>query len=344
MAAPVGIGQGLQIGAVIDDAGRILITDRQLDAIAQSGAKWIKINFRLGRFQNWTETTTFGYSALSLYDQIVSRAQLRNLQVLGELSNESWPGWLAMWQVNNAETTPGNGNNKYLSDFATYAAGVLAQHYQATGQITNWEVWNEPNLPLTYLYPSNFAWLLTDVHQAFKLAGADSASVVSGGIATLQDNTGALTSVSSGADYLTATYRQGQVLANWNAIKAADGSYPLDNVGQHLYIDPYTTTSAANVKLALDLIHNAYVAAEGGATNKMIVMTEFGWETNNVPEAVQADNLQITNTQFKATSFFLNGYWFFLQDEPGAVLYYGLLRSDATQKPAWNAFLATSDF
>src|SRR6266496_4861673 len=107
--------QGLQYGAVIDNTGHILLHDEALSLMAQAGAGWIRINFRLGigSFLDWTETTTYGYSSLSLYDTIVDTARSRGLRVLGELSNEAWNGYLADWQANNAEVAGGTGDNPY---------------------------------------------------------------------------------------------------------------------------------------------------------------------------------------------------------------------------------------
>jgi len=34
----------------------------------------------------------------------------------------------------------------------------------------------------------------------------------------------------------------------------------------------------------------------------------------------------------------LNAYWFFLRDESAPHLYFGLIRPDSSQKPAWAAY------
>jgi hypothetical protein len=330
--------QGLQYGAVIDDTGNILFTEEAATKIAASGAGWIRINFRLanGYFPDWTNTSQHGHSALSLFDTIVATARNHNLKILGELSNEAWNGWLSMWQANNAEVAGGDGYNPYLQGFSQQAAVVLAKHF--AGQIDVWEVWNEPNQPATYLYPSNFAQLLAHIYTDARAAGVTTATFVSGGITSVQDNTGRITSASSGADYLTQTYAQGKKLANWNTIKTNTGSYPLDSIGQHIYIDGYAKTSAAKIRSALKFIHDAYQQGEGGTTTKKTIVTEFGWSTKNVSEKTQSSNLQTAYTEYKQTSFLQNAYWFFLRDESGPGLYFGLLRPDSSQKPSWNAY------
>jgi hypothetical protein len=337
-APPVRQGnQGLQYGAVIDNVGHILLQDEALRLMAQAGAGWVKINFRLGGFKNWTETTTFGYSALSLYDQIIANALNRKLKVLGELSNEAWNGLDTHWQGNNAETVVGgNGDNQYIRDFSQYAAVVLAKHY--AGQIDVWEVWNEPSQSATYMYPSNFAQLLAQVYTKTKVAGVTNVRFVSGGITALQDSSGNITADSVGASYLRQVYSQGKVLAGWETIRSQYGSYPLDTVGQHIYLDGFGRTSSANIGTALQLLRNAYVASEGGSTTKKTVITEFGWATNNVSEQVQASNLQTAYTTYKQTAYVERAYWFFTRDEPTPRLYFGLLRANSSQKPAWKSY------
>jgi hypothetical protein len=335
--------QGLQYGAVIDDQGHILLTDEALAKIAASGAGWLRINFRLGNgyFLDWTDITAHGYSALSVYDSIVDTARSHGLKILGELSNEALNGWQSLWQANNAETVAGGtGDNGYLRDFSQKAAVVLAQHF--AGRIDRWEVWNEPNQPATYLYPSNFAQLLAHVYVDTRTAGITTASFTSGGIASVQDNLGRITSASSGADYLKQVYGQGNRYAGWRAIKTSTGSYPLDTIGQHVYVDGYTRTTASNISTALKLLRDAYVQKEGKNTTKKTVITEFGWTSRAVSEATQADNLQTAYAEYKNTAYVENAYWFFLRDEAhtdlNLYLYFGLLRPDSSQKPSWNRY------
>jgi hypothetical protein len=336
--------QGLQYGAVIDNAGNILFNDEVAAKIAASGAGWIRINFRLGNgyFLDWTDMAQHGYSALSRYDTIVATARNHQLKILGELSNEAWNGWLSLWQANNAEAAGGTGDNAYIQDFSQKAALVLVQHF--AGQIDTWEIWNEPNQPATYLYPSNFAHLLAHVYSATRAAGITTATFVSGGITSMQDSAGKITSVSSGADYLSQTYTQGKQLAGWNTIRTNTGSYPLDRIGQHIYIDGYAKTTAAKIRTSLKFIRDVYVQGEGGNTTKKTVITEFGWSTKNVSEKIQADNLQTAYTEYRQTSYLQNAYWFFLRDELGSGLYFGLLRPDSSQKPSWSAYQTYANY
>src|SRR5207245_8168073 len=62
---------GTQAGWPIDDSGNILITDAVADRMAQSGAGWIRLHFRLGPY---TSDTAQFYST---YDTIVNRLRSR---------------------------------------------------------------------------------------------------------------------------------------------------------------------------------------------------------------------------------------------------------------------------
>ena len=332
--------QGLQPGAPMGDHGEIFFTNDVAARIAASHAGWVRLNFRLGpNFKDWTETTTFGFSALSRYDTIVDNALSNNLKVLALLSNEAWntanlPG---DWQANSAEVAGGNGDNTYIQNFETNAARILIPHF--AGKIDHWQVWNEPNASLTFIYPSNFAWFLRRVYVAAKESGVPNLTIGSGGLlSTHSQASTTLTSANTGADYLRDTYNQGKAKAGWETIKSTYGSYLLDVIGQHLYIDQWGNTTASRIARAVNLVHDAYVAGEGGSTNKTTHVTEMGWATNLVSESVQANNLKTAYTKLKGLAYTPRTYWFFLQDIPAANLFHGLLRSDGTLKPSWDAY------
>jgi hypothetical protein len=124
--------QGLQGGWAIDDQGHVNFVHsvtQQPPLMQQAGAGAVRLNFRLGAcFSDWISvgcaTADQPRTALGLYDQVLHMAQQHGLKVIGLISNESWHGSQAEWTVNNAENAGGSGDNAYVRDFATNAAGV----------------------------------------------------------------------------------------------------------------------------------------------------------------------------------------------------------------------------
>jgi hypothetical protein len=388
--------QGLQGGWAVDDSGRVNFVHSvtsEMPYMQQAGAGVLRLNFRLGAcFSTWSAAgcaTADGPNALAVYDTVVNTAiTTYHLQVIGLLSNESWNGSSEQWTANNAENTPRNGDNAYIQSFATSAAGVLAQHF--AGRISAWEVWNEPNAWTanpsagvytggTFLYPSNFAWLLKSSYAAIKSAQPGNAStVISGGLfghdvggmpTTVVAPGGTITTVTkhgntassgaspaattsactstqpSGADYLCKTYLMGRKSAGWRA-----GAYPLDRIGQHLYIDQGALTNSSRLSAYLQDVRSAYVAFEGTATSKQTEVTEFGWVANpssstyTTDASNQAQNVQTAYATFRATSFIARADYFTAQDVPEGSIYYGLVAGDGTYKPAFSAYQSSATY
>jgi hypothetical protein len=352
---------GLQGGWAVDDLGHINFVHSlslQFGFIQQAGAGWVRINFRLGAcFADWTSASDIcpdadASTALGIYDQVIARAHASNLQVLGLLSNESLPGDQSEWVAGNTERQGGSGDNQYIRRFARDVAGVLAEHY--ANSVNAWEIWNEPNAwtsnpaPNTFtggsfIYPSNFAWLLKRSYAAIKahqpqtssivisgglfgldgdgkppVAGIKGASLITGRDITCSSN------VSSGADYLCLTYAAGIDSAGWIA-----GAYPLDRVGQHLYIDQGEKTSAEKITSYLQDVRHAYLEYEGVDTTKQIEVTEIGWFADPsdaafaTSQARQAGNLKIAWETFSGMPYVSRAYWFNVQDVPEANLFAG---------------------
>jgi hypothetical protein len=398
--------QGLQGGWTVGDSGTLSFPhslSSQLPIMRAAGAGWVRINFRLGAcYRTWTtpvaqmdvhpdgcDSSVVGKTALDAYDSVVDTARANNLQVLGLVGGESWHGdQILDWQANNAETTSGNGDNDYIRAFASNAR-QLAAHF--AGRVNTWEIWNEPNAwryyddaghiwGSSYIYPSNFAWLLQRSYKSIREANRRSV-VVAGAVVGFGDTgtstttvvidgmpqrvtrhsttpptakrapgTVACTSkVPSGTDYVCDTYRMGLARADWKR------PYPFDEIGQHFYIDQAGTTTAATVTNYLDDLHNAVLAYEGSNSKKRTEVTEFGWvadyrsPTYLADETRQAQNLQTTYTVLRATSYVTRGFWFSVQDVEEGNVFYGLVENNyGTSAPdlthAKPAFFAYQDY
>ena len=63
-------------------------------------------------------------------------------------------------------------------------------------------------------------------------------------------------------------YSMGIAHANWSTDKANLGSYPLDVIGMHLYIDQGIVTSASKIATYMNAVRTAYLSHEGSASSK----------------------------------------------------------------------------
>src|SRR5436190_1540360 len=88
------------------------------------------------------------------------------------------------WAIDD---TGGNGDNKYLQKFSSKAAVTLAAHFK--DRVSAWEIWNEPNAWTSspssgvyqggsFIYPSNFAWLLRHVYEGTHAAGLKDLTII----------------------------------------------------------------------------------------------------------------------------------------------------------------------
>lgn len=331
---------GTQAGWAIDDSGNVLITDAVADRMAQSGSGWIRLHFRRGPYNG--DTTGF----YNKYDQIVNRLRARGLQIVGLITYESWPGTQADWCANNWENAGGDGYNTFIDQFG-YAFGRMASYWQ--GKIKYWEIWNEPNCyesspaPGVYegcyfIYPSNFAALLTHCHSQVHYYNNIDVQVISGGL--FGHDIGGFGTGQAGADYLNDTYNIGiNYTGKFAWTMGTYGSYPLDAVGQHIYINQGGAVSSTWFGTYLDYVHNVLTSWEGGGTQKKTWMTEFGWTTvGGVSESTQSSNLGTAFNVMNGKSYFKGALQFQLEDNPPGGAYYGLFRPDLTKKPSWTTF------
>ena len=171
---------GLDGGWALDDAGEYdfpLSLYRKIPLIVQANAAWVRLNFRLGaHYQDWTTPDSRGKSALDQYDVVVNTCLAKGLHILGLVCNEAWPGHQSDWCAGNAENGLGNGDNPYMQAL-TKAFVAITNRYN--GAIADYEIWNEPDawkshpsstvyLGGSFIYPSNFAWLLHHVYTCQK--------------------------------------------------------------------------------------------------------------------------------------------------------------------------------
>ncbi len=330
---------GTDNGWAIDDSGNPLLTSSLASKLCQGETGWIRIEMRLiPGHTNW-DAAMLGY-----YDTAVNNACNAGLQVLLLIDGGSWPGSQTNWEANASETNPGlNGDNIYVEQFATNAVVPIVQHFH--NRVKVYELWNEPNswtvsvgVGGTYLYPSNYGWLLARSWEAIhKTYNINDVTLFFGGV--FGHNIGGVTSYgNAGAQYIDDTYSTGTNTSTGDSfayIYSKYGVYPLDGVGEHVYLSSGGTVSATTFRQYEDWVRQAYTKYEGASTAKKTFITEFGWQTptsGNPSQALQDTNLITAFTTIQATPYVQMAIWFQFEDNPAGDLYYGVLNSSDAPK------------
>jgi hypothetical protein len=291
--------------------------DRTAAAMSDVGSRWVRIT------ANWAdaEPTKGQYNDwwLKHYDRAISLARNAGSKVI--LMSYQSPSWAS--GSSNKETPPKNP-----ADYANYMR-FLATRY--AGQVEAYEVWNEPNIDRFWsagVNAAEYVSLLKPSYSAIKSADPN-AKVVFGGLST------------NDYHYLESAYAAG-----------AKGYFDV------MAVHPYTCNTSPDVvkrdgsgRMTRDTYLayrevRASMAAAGDA--KPIWFTEFGWSTTSgscgVSEATQASYLtkafqlaeQDPYVEVGLWYNFRNNWWNHDADELEAR--YGLMRTDFSTKPAYEAF------
>ena len=335
----------INTGWAIDNNGNPLLTSSVLGQMVNpEKTGWLRLGMRLiPGHTNW-DSTILGY-----YDTVVNDAISKGLSVFILVNNESWNGSQSSWDSNSYECAGGNGDNSYIDGFVTGAFAPILTHFH--DRVKVYEIWNEPSTwssqngncysGSSFMYPScyscllNKCWVNAHITQTF-----GDVTILSGGIFGTSSQGAGDPYGNSGASWLNSVYDMGINHVGWfSSCKSSYGSYPLDGIGQHIYIDYNTTTSSSNFQEYENEIHSVYTNWEGAATPKRTWITEFGWSTANVSQSVQDQNMNISYTVIEEQGSYVKmGAWFEWQDNPSANLYFGILDSSGNPKTCYNDF------
>ncbi len=291
----------------------------RLDEVVALGANWV----RTDAHWSWIEPTQ-GAPDWSELDALVSAADARGLDVL--LVVGRMPGWA---RPSGTTELYGPTTDAERASFADFA-GRLATRYAA--QVDAWEVWNEPNLD-QFWYPApdpaDYAALLRAVYPEIKSADPATPVLIGG---TGGAGTGDIDSVT--------WYRE--VYAN--GVKA---SFDVANV--HPYQDWRAAASGRPDTGEMARVPAVrQVMTENGDAGKPMWGTEFGAPTSGLT-ATTEDGQRVVYTDgrdlwFSRESGVLFAYFGRDRQDYGASTsrspYWGLLRSDGTRKPAFDALAA----
>jgi hypothetical protein len=316
---------GISAGGGIQDQDAATLGN-DLDAIRAVGSRWIRIDI------NWAVIQAGGPSSYNWapFDRVVQGATQRGINVLGIIAYT--PGW----------ARPAGTNSHYGANPAQFAAFVSAavQHYSALG-VHAYEVWNEPNISAFWgpkPNPVAYTNLLKAAYGEIKAADPQ-ATVLSGGTAPANSDGTNYAPV----DWLTAIYANG-------------GGDSFDAVSHH----PYCWPALPGDGVSWSAWHQMYgtspsvrsVMVAHGDSDKKIWGTEFGAPTNGTPGSYvsESDQAKMISRAYELWgSYSWAGPLFTYQARDIGTTtdtrenFFGLLRYDYSQKPAYAAYKAAAD-
>lgn len=310
----------------------------QLKDIKSLGFNWVRTDIDWSAVQRQS-ANNYDWSA---YDRVIDTAHANGLGVLGVIAYA--PAWARLPEcVGNDKCRPASS-----AAYATFAKAVV-QRYSPKG-VKTWEIWNEPNIQGFWRpspNPQAYTALLKAAYAAIKSADAN-ATVLSGGLSPAEDQPpGFITP----RDFLKAMYTNG-----------AKGSF--DALAHH----PYSYPAPPNVAYSwsawtqMDGLNPSLrsIMEANGDGNKQIWITEVGSPTAGAGSTATPANFRLNlsathgDEQLQAvfveqTVAAVNGYawagpmfWYSYKDLGSArgdnENFFGIIRSDGSQKPAYAVF------
>jgi GH35 family endo-1,4-beta-xylanase len=268
-------GYGFSVGAPMTYMSNI-DADRELDAAAKTNASWLRVLIDWHLVEPMPGAFNWGY-----VDHWVNGARKRGLKVLGLIAYT--PDWAR---------APGSYFSAPPLDPNTFAAFAekVVQRYR--DRIADWEIWNEPNVPLFFGQvpdrAARYTELLKVTYPAIKASQPDS-TVIAAGLsrAWAPDDPPA---------FVNSMYELG-----------VKGSF--DAMAMHPYVYPNgLATDDHNGWSDVEKVHRLMV--DNGDGGKKIWMTELGAPTSapsaaGVSQAEQAR--QITDILWKSAESGFSG-------------------------------------
>jgi polysaccharide biosynthesis protein PslG len=220
--------------------------DRELDAAARTDARWIRVHIDWHAIEKVKGQFDWGY-----VDHWIDGARARGVRVLGLITNT--PDWA------KAPGTALYAPPTDPADYAAFAANVVRRY---SDRVSDWEVWNEPNLPRFLGYAERqaavYVGLLKAAYPAIKVVQPNS-TVMSAGLSPALG-------VDAPANFLNDMYTNG-----------AKGYF--DAVAMHPYVFPGGIAADTDHGWS-DLARAHDVMTVHGDGDKKIWMTEFGAPTS----------------------------------------------------------------
>jgi hypothetical protein len=277
-----------------------LPTSALLDRIAAAGIAWIRVDFNW--FMMEPEPGVYDWTTT---DAVVGDARARGLNVYATLAYS--PGWANGGQAPN--TPPVDPQDWYAFVYTTVS--------RYRGSVQHWGMWNEPNFK--HFFSGSADQYIDTILRVGSQAVRDA------------DPSG---------------YVLGPELAQegdwWQWLYAVldRAAEAIDIVTQHSYqdagedvlrrlggpVEPWNRPTVRDVMRWT------------GTDGKALWLTETGWNTAEVSETAQADFYEQVLDGVGASDWLEKVFFYALADEPGSPDQWGILRSDLTPKPAYEAY------
>ncbi len=294
-----------------------------LDGYQSIGVKWVRTDI------DWLRVQAGGQNSWNwgAYDQVVNAIIAHGMEVVGILAYP--PDWAASSGCSdNYHCVPRN-----MADYAAFSKAA-AERYAPKG-VYVWEIWNEPNGGT--FSPAQYAAMMKAAYPALK-AGNPKSLVLAGG--SMPNDT-------SGNGYSPVDFLKG--------IYASGGKGYFDALTHHPYCwgggdafncpkayaewSAWTQMAETNPSLRSLMVSN-------GDGNKKIWLTEMGAPTSGdagkVSEANQARQLTESYAMVKGLPWAGPLFWYHYKDKGSAnnnsENWFGILRRDGSQKPAYEAY------
>ena len=315
--------------------GPLLYSQKDLTAMFKDmkslGAAWIRFDVDWSRIQA-NSATEYDWDS---FDRVINTAKKENLNPLGLITYT--PKWARSSECEFSDKcAPAD-----IKDFSDFAAAVATRGV-FLGMHT-WEIWNEPNGSDFWepgADPVQYAQLLKETYRKIKSVDP-TAVVIIGGLARQGNANGNMDSVT----FVQNLYENG-----------AQGSF--DAIALHPYSFPYLPNfpTGLNAWSEIEKVHKLMIL--NGDGSKKIWVTEYGAPTNgpgilathgndvrenaasHVSEAIQATFLSNALTSYETYDYVGPFFWFGYKDSGVSTNtvenFFGILRHDGSQKPAYN--------
>ncbi len=257
---------GIDGNRPLDGTGNISPTI-QPDLIAATGTGYVRVNFVRGIYDSPRDADW-----LNRFDNLIDGLRARGVQIYGLIGHESVPGSPG---DNCRDGAPNGAAEAWVREYVDIF-DFIVEHFQ--GRVEFFETFNEPNdwhgQPRPWIHPYWMAKMLRDIYYRVKIQNKRQATIISCPVFTHYQDKG---------DYINGFYTEGKNQHDWNGFRAQHGTFPLDGIGAHIYLESEkdTASTARVFKARVDHLWNIVTRHEGADTPKRLFISEFGWQSHD---------------------------------------------------------------